>query len=193
MKRLLIAIGVLVLVFLCKENFAQEKLKVKENKSKMKDGEKKMKPKGMDSQNIDFPYTAAYSSDFEIGNPAHSKMILELWKDFDENAFDRHDYMADTILMIFADGYMLKGKDSAMAGAKSYRSTLSSVTSTIDAWVPLRSKDKNEDWVAIWGTSVETGADGKINKMDVQEIWQINKDGKVVFMKQFASKAGTQE
>lgn len=192
MKRLFIAIGVLVLVSLCKENFAQEKLKVKENKTKMKDENKKMKMKGMDNT-MDYPYTANYSSNFAIGDPAHAKMVLELWKDFDDNTFDKHDYMADTIVMMFADGYVISGKDSVMAGAKSYRSSLASVNSSIEAWVPLRSKDKNENWVAIWGTSVETGADGKVNKMDVQEIWRINEDGKIDFMKQFAAKAPPQE
>jgi hypothetical protein len=48
--------------------------------------------------------------------------------------------------------------------------------------------DRNENWVALWGTETDTSPDGKTQKTDLQEIWRINKDGKVDFMKQFASK-----
>jgi hypothetical protein len=179
MKRLLITIGVLVLVFLCEENFAQGKVKMKE--------------KSTSATNMDYPYTANYSSNFRMGDPANSKMILNLWKDWDDNAFSRHDYMADTIVMFFPDGTMAKGKDSVMAGAKRFRGALSSANSTLDAWVPLKSVDKNENWVALWGSETDTWPDGKTEKRDVQEIWRINKDGKVDFMKQFYAKPTMQQ
>lgn len=170
MKRLLITFCTLVLVFLCKDIFAQ----------------KKDKNMGMD--NISYPFTAGYSSDFKIGNPADSKMILELWKDWDDNAFDRHNYFADTVVMYLSDGSMVKGKDSCMAAAKKFRGSMSKSVSTLNAWVPLKSVDRNENWVALWGTETDTWADGKTSKRDIQEIWRINKDGKVNFMKQFEAK-----
>lgn len=186
MKRLLISICSLLLVFLCKESFAQEKVKMKEDKAKMKG-------KSMSMDNTDYPYTANYSSNFKIGNPAHAKMILDLWKDWDDNAFERHDYMADTVVMFFPDGTVVKGKDSCLAGAKRFRGSLSGATSTLDAWMPLKSVDRNEDWVALWGTETDTWADGRTEKRDLQEIWRINKDGKVDFMKQFYSKPSEQQ
>jgi hypothetical protein len=161
MKRLLITGCILLLVFLCKTNYAQQKMP--------------------------YPYKATYSSDFKIGNPADAKKILELWKDWDDNAFDRHDYMADTVIMFFPDGSVIKGKDSVVAGAKRYRGTMSSATSELQAWTPLKSVDRNENWVALWGTEMDTYPDGKTSKRDLHEIWRINKDGKVDFMKQFAS------
>lgn len=140
------------------------------------------------AQKMDMPYKANYSSDFAIGNAKYSKMILELWKDFDENAFDRHaGYFADTVVMFFPDGSMVKGKDSTIAGAKSYRNAMSGCISTLDAFIPLKSIDKNENWVAVWGTETDTYPDGKTSKKDLHEIWRINKDGKVDFMKQFSS------
>lgn len=163
MKRLLISVFSLVLIFQCEENFAQKKDK------------------------MDYPYKANYSSDFSMGNSQNSKIVLDLWKDWDDNAFDRHDYMADTVVMYFPDGSMVRGKDSAMAGAKRYRGSMSGASSSVDAWMPLKSIDRNENWVAIWGTETDTFADGKTEKRDLHEIWRINKDGKVDFMKQFAS------
>lgn len=161
MKRLSILGGILLLVFLCKTNYAQQKMS--------------------------YPYTANYSSDFKIGNPANSKLVLDLWKDFDNNTFDGPNHFADTVVMFFPDGSMLKGKDSVIAGAKAYRGAMKSCVSTLDAWTPLKSINRNEDWVALWGTETDTYADGKTNKRDIHEIWRINKDGKVDFMKQFSS------
>lgn len=137
--------------------------------------------------NMTYPYKAEYSSNFAIGNPAHSKMVLELWKDWDDNAFDRHNYMADTVVMYFPDGSMVKGKDSAMAAAKQYRGSMKSAVSTIRAFISLKSVDRNENWVAVWGDETDTYPDGKTETKELQEIWRINKDGKVDFMKQFSS------
>jgi hypothetical protein len=92
--------------------------------------------------------------------------------------------------MFFPDGSMVKGKDSALAGAKRYRGSMKSASSSVDAWMSLKSNDRNENWVAIWGTETDTWPDGKTEKRDIQEIWQINKDGKVNFMKQFTSAHG---
>ena len=170
----------LSLVFLCKESVAQQKVKMKEDKMKMKD-------KGMKMEAGSYPYKAGYSSNFRIGDPANSKMILELWKDFDDNTFDNHDYIADAAVMLFADGSMSKGKDSLLAGVKQYRGSLTNVSSKLDAWIPLKSVDKNENWVALWGSETYTDASGKVENRDIQEIWRINKDGKVDFMKQFAA------
>lgn len=139
------------------------------------------------------PYKATYSSDFSMGNTANAKMVLELWKDWDDNAFDRHDYMADTVVMFLSGGNVVHGKDSAMAGAKAFRGSLKSAVSTISAVIPLKSNDRHENWVAVWGSETDTYADGKVETRDLQEIWRINKDGKIDFMKQFAATPGAMD
>ena len=203
MKRLLIASCFFLFLLVGNKVIAQDKEKIKDDKTKVKaddskekykddktkikDGDGKMKMKN-DGMMMDYPYKANYSSKFAMGNSAHAKMILNLWKDWDDNAFDRHDYMADTLVMLFPDGTMAKGKQEALEGAKKYRGGMTSAKSTIDAWVPLRITDKNEDWVAVWGSETDTWADGKTETRDIHEIWRINKDGKVDFMKQFTAK-----
>src|SRR5664279_2830755 len=120
MKRLLISTGILFMLFLGETNYAQQK--------------------------ISYPYTANYSSNFKIGNAANAKLVLDLWKDFDNNTFDGPNHFADTVVMFFPDGSMLRGKDSVLAGAKAFRGAMKSCVSTLDAWMPLRSVDKNEEW-----------------------------------------------
>lgn len=167
---------------------ADYKEKAKDDKIKMKDDNTKVKIKGPDGMNAAFPYTATYSSNFIIGNPAHGRMILDMWKDWDDNALDRHDFWADTVALYTADGTLLKGKSAVIEGGKKFRGGLKSAVSTVHAWMPLKSTDRNEDWVAIWGTSTDTWPDGKVDTYNVHEIWRINKDGKIDLMRQFTSK-----
>ena len=186
MKSILISASMFFLIF-CNSVIAQDKVKVKDDKVKVKDDNGKMKMKGANANTM-YPYKANYSSNFAIGNPAHSKIILDLWKDWDDNAFDRHDYMADTVVMFFPDGTMSKGKAATLEGAMKYRGGMTSAKSTIDAWIPLKSTDRNENWVAVWGSETDTWADGKTETRDIHEIWRFNKDGKVDWMKQFTAK-----
>src|SRR5450830_11737 len=106
MKRLLITGCIFLLMMFAIHAVAQEKVKTKDDKVKVKDENGKIKMKSDNGMMNDYPYTANYSSKFAMGNPAHAKIILDLWKDWDDNAFDRHDYMADTLVMLFPDGTM---------------------------------------------------------------------------------------
>jgi hypothetical protein len=136
------------------------------------------------------PYKAAYTSSFQIGNPAYSRMILNLWKDWDDNQFDRHDYFADTVTLWLSDSMVVHGKKDAIEGAKKFRGAMSSAVSTVHAWVPLHSTDKGDDVVCIWGTEVDTYADGRVETRDLHEVWWINKAGKISQMREWSAKFG---
>ncbi|MER3464608.1 MAG: hypothetical protein C4329_09620 [Chitinophagaceae bacterium] len=75
-----------------------------------------------------------------------------------------------------------------MQGVKQYRNGFSAVKSRISAWIPLYSVDKNESWVAVWGTEEDTDQSEKVTSTELHEIWRINKDGKIDFMQQFTGK-----
>ncbi|MEO6734480.1 MAG: hypothetical protein ABIN01_24890 [Ferruginibacter sp.] len=137
------------------------------------------------------PYKATVSSSFTIGKAAYSKMILDLWKDWDDNNFERHDYIADSLVMMFPDGMVVKGKQQNQEAAKKYRSKFTTVKSVVHAWVPLSSTDTKEDAVCIWGTEEDTLPDGKVEKNDLHEVWWFNKDGKIIRMRQWAAKFGS--
>jgi hypothetical protein len=133
------------------------------------------------------PYTATYSSQFTIGNAQHSDMVLRMWKDWDDNQIDRSAAMiADTMMMEMPNGMMVRGKDSFLMAAKEYRGQYTTVKSTLEAIMPLHSTDRQEDWVAIWGVEESTNKDGTLTRNRLHEIWRINKDGKIDFMRQFA-------
>ncbi len=138
-------------------------------------------------QSGSFPYKPSYSSSFEIGDPAHARMVLQLWKDYDENSFDRHaDWFADTAVIYLANGDIVKGRDSMLAGVKKYRSSIARVKTTLHAWMSLRSTDRKENWVALWATEEDTSKDGTTTAVSLHEVWRINKAGKVDQILQYA-------
>ena len=82
---------------------------------------------------ITYPYTIAYSSQFEFIDPEKGKMVLELWKDFDNNTLDNvKDKFADTVTVQFPGMKMHAVRDSIISSTKAYRSLFSAVTSIVD-------------------------------------------------------------
>lgn len=140
--------------------------------------------------NITYPYSPSYTSQFEIGDPAHSKTILDLAKDWDNNNLDHSkQFFADTVTMFTADGTVMTGSaDSLIAATKPYRNSLGTVSSTVHAWVPLKATEKNENWVLLWYTEYKTDAKGKKDSTEYQETWRLNKEGKADMMMQYMRK-----
>lgn len=160
--------------------------KKEETKAKVKTRNVKMKVKG-DLSAIALPYEAGYSSQFITGDPAYSKLVLDLWKDFDNNTFERNaSAFVDTVVMMMADGTFLRGLQQVTDAAKTYRSSLASMASTLDAVMSVHSIDRDEDWVLVWGTTTETDKSGHAKKLLLHEAWRIDKDGKVNYMMQYA-------
>ncbi|MEO6231877.1 MAG: hypothetical protein ABJB11_14855 [Ferruginibacter sp.] len=133
------------------------------------------------------PYTAAYSSDFEMGNPAYVATILQgSWKDWETNNMDNmKSWVADTIVAFHSDNTMIQGADSLIALWKRGRAEYVSVIDSVDAAMAVYSKDKNENWVLVWAREINQKADGKKDTMALMETWRINKDGKADMLLQF--------
>jgi hypothetical protein len=141
------------------------------------------------AESVSYPYTASYSSKFTIGDPKHAKLILDLWKDWDNGDLSKsRDKFADSVYMYFWDGGKLETtRDSAIAISQKYRDSYTSVSSSLDAVVALKSTDKNENWVNVWGKEVHTDKKGKGDSINLHEVWRINKDGKADLVYQFAN------
>lgn len=136
---------------------------------------------------VALPYTASYSSSFEIGNPEFSAVILTgSWKDWENNTLDNmKNWMADTITAFQSDGDMVKGLDSMMTKWKRARAKYTSVIDTVQAVVPLYSTDKKEHWVLVWAREINTKVDGSKDTISLMETWRLNKDGKADFLLQY--------
>ncbi len=114
--------------------------------------------------------------------------ILKLWKSWDDgNLAGDSSLFADTIHMYTRDGSAMDGlSDSINAGAQQFRNMFTTVKSTVHAIFPVKSTDKNENWVCVWGTEVSTDKQGKVDSIGLQETWRFTKDGKVDMLLQYA-------
>src|SRR5437773_5394809 len=120
--------------------------------------------------NMNYPYTSDYSHDFEIGSSKNAMTLLQLYKDWDNNTLDNSkSSFADKDTMYFSDGNMFAGsRDSLFIVANQMRGQMGNVVDSVHAWVPLRSKDKNEDWVLIWTREISTDSKGMKTAKEIQ-------------------------
>jgi len=135
---------------------------------------------------LTYAYTPTYSSDFEIGDPKYAQIILDIWKDYDDNTFDKHkDAFADSVYLDFSSGDHFAGtRDSLISMMKQYRTSLGTATSDVIAWTTLKPKGKDETWVVLWGKEIDE-KNGKKDSLNLNENWMFNKDGKISYMTQY--------
>jgi Mg2+/Co2+ transporter CorC len=136
-------------------------------------------------------YTPTYSASFEMGDPKNAEAVLAIYKDWDNGNLEPSKMIfADSVSLFLNDGSMIAGlRDSAIAIMQDFRNMFSAIKSTVHGVFPVKSTDKNENWVCIWATEVNTTKKGKTDSVHLQETWRFNKDGKVDLIYQYGAKA----
>jgi len=134
-------------------------------------------------------YTMDYSSSFETGDPKNMEKILSLWKIWDEgNLEPGKSLFADSVHFYLRDGSVIDGPlDSAYAGMVGFRSTLTNVKSMVHSVAALKSTDKGDQWVLIWGNETSTDQSGKTESFELHEAWMFDKNGKISTMYQYGA------
>ena len=62
---------------------------------------------------------------------------------------------------------------------------MGTVVDSVHAWMPLRSKDKNDQWVAIWTKEISTNAKGVKKSKELHEVWRFDNNGKINLVYQY--------
>jgi len=135
-------------------------------------------------------FTPNYSASFVMDSAANTETVLALWNDWKTGdlAPSRPSF-ADSVSLFLPDGSSMSGPtDEIMKNMMGYRSTFKSIDVGVDAVFAVKSTDKDENWVAIWGTEIQTDMTGKVDTVSLQETWRFNKAGKVNMMFQAARK-----
>ncbi|MGZ5253498.1 MAG: hypothetical protein ACXWV4_03985 [Flavitalea sp.] len=138
-----------------------------------------------------YPYTAAYSSDFEMGDPEHTVIIMNVWKAYENNTLDSSiiSYFADSMRVETPEGPAMSMTSSDMLKEVSkQRGTMKNMQVSVEGAVPLYSKDKKSSWVLIYGNESWTGSNGKKDSIMLHELWGLNEQGKVNFMRSYTKK-----
>ena len=129
-------------------------------------------------------FTPKYSASFVMDSAANTETVLALWNEWkggDLSASRSH--FADTVAFFLADGSSMRGPtDSLIKGMQDYRSSFKGMEVNIEAVFAVKSTDKDENWVAVWGNEIQTDKKGKVDTVSLQETWRFNKAGKVDLM-----------
>lgn len=187
MKQLLFTTIAAACLTLSIDTYAQEnqastgnatvKAKTKADKAKRKESP------GAMQQAVAMAYTPTYSSQFVMGNPAHSQLVMHLIKDYETNTFSMVDAFADTVVVVFPNGNVVRGTGPMTEAFKQLRASIAEPKIRIAAVIPMRSTDRKEDWVLVWGSS-----DDNNGTSEFHHIWRLNRSGKVDYMQMFEGK-----
>ena len=136
-------------------------------------------------------YSAGYSSKFVMADASYSDKVLTLWKDFENNTLDKHiDLISDTVTMILSNGAVVKGRAENLKDVKEFRSSIKDYKVTVDAWISVKSVDRGQNAVLIWGDENFTDKDGKKVQQRVHEVWLFDSAGKISMMMQYEGGGG---
>src|SRR5215213_2365062 len=135
---------------------------------------------------IYYAYSPIYSNGYKFGSYKNVKLVTDVWKQFENGDITKTaDSFADDITFVYPDQVIGGKRDTVLAQVKKLRDSYSAVQSYIYSWMPATAKDHDEDWVFIWGKEQLTDKEGKLKSIEIHEIWQFNKEGKIIFMQQY--------
>ncbi len=136
-----------------------------------------------DSSSMNLPYKAGYSSNFVIGSDSMIAGVLNNYKAWENGDMEGlKNTLSDSVDIHFPDGGEFRGtKDSAMKMAAMFRDSLSKVEIKMDAWIPLRAKDKNQDWVCVWYTETDTHKNGNVDSAYYEDDNMVDNNGKIAY------------
>ena len=177
MKPLLIALVAAAFLFACNNEKKTDETSVKTEEK-------------TESVAINYPYKAAYSSDFSVGDPNHAKMVLDLFKMWEENKVDdMKTLLADSVSIEFPDGNKFANNtvDSMINFAKQFRKQIKSLKVEFDGWMAVKSNDKKEDYVLTWSRDYTTDMSGKADSARVHAYFLI-KNNKIRSWSEFQQK-----
>lgn len=127
-----------------------------------------------------------------FGNPGYSEIVLKVWKDFENNAYNNSAAsFADDVVSYSPHGNVYNGKENMLKRANEFRNSLDAVKFQITACTTLKSPDDpDHEMVMIWAERNYISKDGSILKTNGQEAWYFNKQGKIDKVYQFSAAAG---
>lgn len=149
-------------------------------------GNKAPASKSIESDTLLYSYAPIYTGSFDTGKPAYAKKVLEIWKEFETGDIQHvNEYFSDSLTLIFPDSFLTGKRDSILYTFQKRRLAYQDVQCYIDAWLPLRAEDRNEELVVLWGRQDGTTKEGKRRYTVLHEIWRFDEKGKIKKMEQY--------
>jgi hypothetical protein len=134
---------------------------------------------------IQYPYSPSYS-ELEKGNPANSKIVLDVWRSFETgNVLSTEANFSDSIKLIFEDAILKGKKDAVLNQFQKRREAYAAIQTYVDSWMPVRATQANEDLVFVWARLDCTTKEGQRKFFVIHQIWWFDALGKIREMDQY--------
>ena len=147
---------------------------------------KPQQEKELGQKDVDYPYPMAYSAKFKFIDPEKGKMVLSFIKNFENITIENSkNIFADKVTIDLPKLKLKSNRDSILSALKSYRDLFTSFKTELDVVMSVKSTDKGDDWVLVWAIDDYTDKDNVKHKVKYQQVWLLNKEGKISFMEQF--------
>jgi len=141
-------------------------------------------PKEAENVNVKYIYDAAYSSDWKMGDPNLSNIVLSLQKAAQENDYDKARELFHPEIEVWnGDGSIIKGLDALDKGFRGFIENYK-IDLTPQVWISIYSEELDENWVLLWSYEEYKAPDDSIRKLFAQESFRI-KDDKIIRVNQF--------
>jgi|GEM_PF-2778341 len=151
---------------------------------------KETRPVQAEARTIHLPYAPRQTADFEMGNPAFTKVVLDVWRGFDRgNISGLKAQFAQQLTIMLPDQYLQGNRDTVLAQWQKKRDAYTTVQTMVDSWVPLHASDTKENFVFVWGKRQLTEPGGKVLHRTILEKWRVNGQGLIDFMQQYVNES----
>ena len=133
---------------------------------------------------------AAYTNNFQIGNPKLAKIALDFYKYFDSNKVKKFsENISDSIKMNLSDGYECDcSRDSAIQVINHFRSSFQRIQTIPDAFVTVTFKGQPGTWVSIWGKRIATEG-GRSDTLFFNDNWKFDQHERIVLRNEYTRKS----
>ena len=121
-----------------------------------------------------------------MGDTAHIKKVMEFIKDWELNDFSKKELLSDYVEAYFmnTEGFFLN--DTLIAKLKKQRADLINPRIKLLSVIPLKSTDRNENWVIVLGDLLNDVPGKEQKKTDFVQLFQIDNAGKINLIKLYS-------
>jgi hypothetical protein len=139
--------------------------------------------KTSESSNVQLPYTASYTTDFN-NHVSDSDLLVVLnsykyWEAGDLKGL--RSTMGDSMSVQGSDGFRFTGlTDSLMKDWQTMRDSLSSVKITMEVWLKNHSVKDSSNYINVWYKEIDTYKSGKVDSANYEDDNGIQ-NGKIVW------------
>lgn len=125
-------------------------------------------------------YTFTYSAKWTTGDNTNADIVMKLLKSQENETVDTSML---AVWVNYANQY--KRKEQVLSELNAERQRYENWKISVSSIIPVKSTDRNESWVIVYGTIKKKDLQANYTSTDVTQWYKINKDKKIEFIKEF--------